>query len=108
MIPVSFRIYTVPRWAANEIHPAADAAKSREIPEAELSQADQLGLVAHGLDEARGGGGGHAPVIASREDPPRAFLVPRDAAGLSATPEENVGTDAGPRWSSPSTATRGC
>jgi alkylation response protein AidB-like acyl-CoA dehydrogenase len=189
---------TVRQFAANEIRPAAhDAAESRKLPEAALGQAHELGLVAHGLDEAHGGGGErsavtgaliaeelawgdlaialailspsltalpvsdfgtdaqkreilpaftgasfvpgslalvepsfrfdpfhpttraqresdgyalsgekcfvpwldgdeHVLVIASEEDAPQAFLVPRDAAGLSATPERNMGIDALP------------
>jgi len=35
-------------------------------------------------------------VVASEAETPRAFLVPRDAAGLRATPEKNLGLDALP------------
>jgi acyl-CoA dehydrogenase len=41
-------------------------------------------------------GGGPVLVIASDADAPQAFLVPRDAAGLVATPERNMGLDALP------------
>jgi alkylation response protein AidB-like acyl-CoA dehydrogenase len=41
-------------------------------------------------------GGEGVLVIASEGDVPQAFLVPRDAAGLSATPEKNMGIDAMP------------
>jgi len=51
-------IDTVRQFAANEIRPAAhEAAESRSLPKDALSQAHELGLVAHGLPEAYGGGG---------------------------------------------------
>jgi alkylation response protein AidB-like acyl-CoA dehydrogenase len=40
--------------------------------------------------------GSHVIVIASEGAGPQAFLVPRDAAGLGATPERNLGLDALP------------
>jgi alkylation response protein AidB-like acyl-CoA dehydrogenase len=49
---------TVRQFAANEIRPAArDACESRTPPKDALAQAHELGLVAHGLEEAYGGGG---------------------------------------------------
>jgi alkylation response protein AidB-like acyl-CoA dehydrogenase len=54
---------TVRQFAANEIRPAAhDAAESRQLPEAALGQAHELGLVAHALDEAHGGDGERSAV----------------------------------------------
>jgi len=41
-------------------------------------------------------GGGALLVLASEDDAPQAFLVPRDAQGLVATPERNMGVDALP------------
>ena len=41
-------------------------------------------------------GGGGVLVIASEDERAQAFLVPQDAAGLSATPEKNMGIDALP------------
>jgi alkylation response protein AidB-like acyl-CoA dehydrogenase len=41
-------------------------------------------------------GGDSVLVIASEDDGPQAFLVPRNATGLTATPERNLGLDALP------------
>lgn len=41
-------------------------------------------------------GGSSVLVIASEDETPQAFLVPRDAKGLLATPEKNLGLDALP------------
>jgi alkylation response protein AidB-like acyl-CoA dehydrogenase len=41
-------------------------------------------------------GGDHVLVVAAENDTPQVFVVPRDAAGLTATPEKNLGLDALP------------
>jgi alkylation response protein AidB-like acyl-CoA dehydrogenase len=93
-------IDTVRQFAVNEIRPAAhDAAESRKLPEAALSQAHELGLVAHGLDETHGGGGERSAVTGA--------LIAEELAwgdlaialailspSLTALPVSDFGTDA--------------
>jgi len=56
-------VETLRQFAANEIRPAAhEAAEARKLPEAVLSQAHELGLVALGVEAAHGGGGERSAV----------------------------------------------
>jgi alkylation response protein AidB-like acyl-CoA dehydrogenase len=54
---------TVRQFAANEIRPLArEACESRTLPTQALERAHELGLVAHSIDEAHGGGGERSAV----------------------------------------------
>jgi alkylation response protein AidB-like acyl-CoA dehydrogenase len=83
---------TVRQFAEKEIRPhARPSDEAGSISKRILEGAHELGLVTNSLPEAFGGGGersavtGTLVVVASEQDEPQAFLVPRGSAGLAAT-----------------------
>jgi alkylation response protein AidB-like acyl-CoA dehydrogenase len=90
---------TVKQFAAQEIRPAArESCEGRSLPEDVLDQAHELGLVAHGIDEAYGGGGERSAVTGALIAEELAYgdlavALAITSPGLVALPVSDFGTE---------------